>query len=74
MDIARLRAAEYQLRHRHDDGSWADMVESPVSHHGPVEHDAERLWGRARLFRCDTCEESVLVAPADADGNPIETT
>ena len=70
MDIGRLREAEYQLTHRHSDGSWAEMAEEPL-HHGAVEHDPERGWSLGRLFRCRTCEESVLVVPADADGNPI---
>ena len=63
MDIGRLREAEYQLTHRHSDGSWAEMAEEPL-HHGAVEHDPERGWSLGRLFRCRTCEESVLVVPA----------
>ena len=71
MDLSRLREAEYQLTHRHDDGSWGQLVEAPL-HHGATEHDPERRWGMGRLFRCRTCDEAVLVVPADADGNAIE--
>jgi hypothetical protein len=70
MDLSRLREAEYRLTHRHTDGSWGTLVEAPL-HHGAVEHDAERSWGDARLFRCESCEEAVLVVPADPDGNPV---
>ena len=73
MGLASLREAEYRLSHRHADGSWGDLVEQPL-HHGAVEHDQERSWLKGRLFRCSKCEESVLVVPADADGNPIEAT
>ena len=68
MDISRLQEAEYRLSHRHGDGSWGVMTESPL-HHGAVEHDPERSWGLGRLFRCGTCDEEVTIVPADADGD-----
>ena len=71
MDVSRLQSAEYQLSHRHKDGSWAEMAEQPL-HHGAAEHDPERGWSVARLFRCRTCDESAVVTAADADGTPIE--
>jgi hypothetical protein len=70
MDLSRLREAEYRLTHRHADGSWGALVEAPL-HHGAVEHDAERSWRSGTLFRCESCEEAVLVVPADAEGNPV---
>jgi hypothetical protein len=70
MDLSRLREVEYQVSHRHADGSWGSLVEAPP-HHGAVEHDAERGWGRGRLFRCSSCDEAVLIVPTDADGDPI---
>ena len=73
MDMSRLREAEYQLTHRHQDGTWGQLVEAPF-HHGATEHDPERRWPLGRLFRCQSCEEAVLILPVDADGDPIEAT
>jgi hypothetical protein len=73
MDVSRLREAEYRLSHRHGDGSWAEFAEAPL-HHGAVEHDPERGWGLGRLFRCTSCDEAVVVVPADADGDPVQPT
>jgi hypothetical protein len=67
------RIAEMQLRieHRHDDGSWAQMLEDE-SPHDPAAHDPERSWGR-RLFRCTRCAETVLIGSEEeappGDGN-----
>jgi hypothetical protein len=60
--------AEMQLRieHRHDDGSWAEMLEDE-SPHDPAAHDPERSWGRRRLFRCTRCDETVLVGPEEQE-------
>ena len=70
MNLSSQELAEYQLRHRHDDGNWGDMVEAPPD--DAADHDVERRWGRGRLFRCTACEEAVLIVPADVDGHPID--
>lgn len=70
MDQQRFIQAEYQLRHRHDDGSWADMQEVP-SHHDAAQHDPERAWGLRRIFRCRTCPETVTLVPG-AEGDAVE--
>jgi hypothetical protein len=72
MDMSRMRVAEYQVAHRHDDGSFVEMIEAP-NRGGPEASDPERAWPQAHLFQCRSCEESVLVAPADADGHLIES-
>lgn len=59
-----------RLLHRHGD----DYV--PMAEHGVEAHDPERELRRgelrgARVFRCTTCAEEVLVAPdADGSGDP----
>ncbi len=70
MDQARIREAEYRLTHRHSDGSWSEMVESPLQH-DPAAHDPERRWGIGRLFRCASCEAGVRVVPEDEVGTPV---
>ena len=53
-----------RMQHRHKDGSWADMAEDRPSH-APADHDPEREWGVARIFRCLTCPEEVTIVPPD---------
>ncbi|HEY6057924.1 MAG TPA: hypothetical protein VIV06_07815 [Candidatus Limnocylindrales bacterium] len=58
-----------RLLHRHGD-SWTRL--NPVEHHSPADHDPERDWSRrGRLFRCDSCDEEVLIVPEGAE-RPIE--
>lgn len=57
-----------RLLHRHGENDYVPMIE-----HGAAEHDPERelLRGElrgARVFRCSTCAEEVLVMPA-AEGS-----
>lgn len=69
-----LRAVEFdlQLRHRHGDGTWADMEAVPEHQH-PAQHDPERDWSRWRLFRCRTCEETLSVRRSDIEQPGAET-
>jgi hypothetical protein len=54
-----------KLLHVHG-GEDVPMVER--SHHDPADHDPERSWGEgARIFRCATCDEEVVVLPPDRD-------
>lgn len=69
MDQQRFGQVEYQLRHRHDDGSWAEMDEDR-SHHDPAAHDQERSWGVRRIFRCRSCPEAVTLIPG-AEGDAV---
>ena len=39
------------IEHRHEDGSWSEMVEERRPHDA-ADHDAERSWGLRRIFRC----------------------
>jgi len=48
-----------RLQHRHED-AWQPMSEREGTH-GAAEKDVERGWSRGRIFRCDTCEEEILV-------------
>lgn len=69
-----LRAVEFdlQLRHRHSDGSWAELEAVP-SHHDPAQHDPERDWGRAQLFKCQTCDELLTISRGEMEPPGEET-
>ncbi len=64
-------AIELLIRHRHGDGSWSPMEESPA-HHDAAAHDAERTWGRGRIFRCTRCAEEILVDAEPGQSLPAE--
>jgi hypothetical protein len=72
MDQQRYIQMELMIRHRHDDGSWGEMVEDR-SHHDPADHDPERRWGIGRIFRCTSCTEAVAVTPGPEGGAHDET-
>jgi len=61
-----------RLMHRHGDDDYAPMSES--RDHDSADHDPERSWIRgARIFKCDTCTDEVIVVPPDAEpGNTVE--
>lgn len=63
-----MRAYELdlQLHHRHADGSWAELEAVPA-HDDPAQHDPERGWGHAQLFRCRTCEETLTVVRGELE-------
>lgn len=69
MDQQRFTQVEYQVRHRHDDGSWGEMLEER-SHHDPSAHDQERSWSLRRIFRCSSCPEAVTLIPG-AEGDAV---
>ena len=53
-----LNDVSFRLLHRHND-EYVPMVE-----HTSTDHDIERGWLRgARIFRCSTCEEEVVLVP-----------
>jgi hypothetical protein len=55
-----------RLMHRHGDGDYVPMHES--REHGSADHDPERSWIRgARIFKCDSCSDEVLVVPPDEE-------
>jgi hypothetical protein len=58
---------EFQVEHRHSDGSWSRL--EPI-HHGEAEHDAERSWLRRTIFRCACGEEIAVTQGAEEDGDP----
>ncbi|HEX4896894.1 MAG TPA: hypothetical protein VFV53_00890 [Candidatus Limnocylindrales bacterium] len=54
----------FKLVHLHGD-QRVPMHEG--SHHDVAAHDPERDWvSGARVFRCTSCDETVIVEPADA--------
>ena len=55
-------AATVRIEHRHTDGSWSPLQRS---HHDPADHDPERGWSKAELYRCTSCDEEVRVVPVD---------
>jgi hypothetical protein len=60
-----LNDVSFRLMHRHGENDYVPMVE-----HTSTDHDIERGWLRgARIFRCTTCEEEIiLVPPTDEPG------
>ena len=66
IDPATEAEINYRIQHRHRDGTWTDM--HPVGHHGPADHDPERSWGFRRLFRCDSCGETVTLSMDHEEG------
>lgn len=60
-----LNEISFRMLHRHGD-EYVPMVE-----HTAVDHDQERGWLRgARIFRCSSCEEEiVLVPPTEEPGD-----
>lgn len=59
-----LNSQAMRLLHRHGDNDYAPMAE-----HGVDAHDPERELRRgelrgARIFRCTSCPEEILIAPA----------
>jgi len=53
-----------RLMHRHGGDDYALMPEA--REHGSADHDPERGWIRAaRIFRCEGCDEEVIVVPPD---------
>jgi hypothetical protein len=60
-----------QLYHLHG-GDLVPMSER--DHHDPADHDIERALARgARVFRCDRCEEEILLVPPGDEIPPEET-
>jgi hypothetical protein len=57
-------AQEFQLEHRHADGSWERLERVE---HDAAAHDAERSWLRRAIFRCRACGEEVAVTTCAAD-------
>ena len=55
-----------RLMHRHGDNDYTPMHET--RDHGSADHDPERGWIRgARIFKCDTCSDEVIVIPPDEE-------
>ena len=69
MDANLRIAQEFQVEHRHSDGSWSPL--EPM-HHDAAAHDGERSWLMRKIFRCTTCEEEVAVTErGNEDQDPI---
>lgn len=56
-----------RLMHRHGgENDYSTMSEA--RDHDSADHDPERGWIRgARIFRCDSCTDEVLVIPPDEE-------
>lgn len=65
-NVSRLAEIEYRISHRHPDGAWGEMVQA----HDSATDDPERQWGKSRLFRCTSCDESVTIERESVDGRP----
>jgi len=64
MDQVRFVESAYRIEHRHGDGSWSPMEEVP-RHHDAADHDPERRWGLARIFRCTKCTETLTITEGE---------
>lgn len=50
-----------RLMHRHDGHDYSPMSERD---HDAADHDPEQSWIKgARIFKCDTCSDEVIVIP-----------
>jgi len=45
------------------------MVEQSGAHHAPADHDPERSWGLRRIFRCQSCGDSMTLIEGE-EGSP----
>ena len=60
---------DFKLMHRHGSG-FEEMIEERA--HDAADHDPERSWRGARIFRCKTCAEEVMfVPPAEESGDAV---
>ena len=63
-----LNDVSFRLMHRHGD-EYVPMVD-----HGAPDHGPERSWLRgARIFRCKTCSEEIVMVPASAEPGDSST-
>jgi hypothetical protein len=60
---------EFQLEHRHSDGTWERLERVE---HDSAAHDSERSWLRRRIFRCNSCGEEVAVTIGGTVDEPID--
>jgi hypothetical protein len=66
VDQIRFIQSDLRIQHRHDDGSWGDMIEERP-HEDAAEHDIERAWATGRIFRCSSCADAITVVPTGAE-------
>jgi hypothetical protein len=57
-----LRSELARLEHGHGNNDWHSMEEV----HDPAQRDAEREWGRHRIFRCTKCEDEIRIQVPDS--------
>jgi hypothetical protein len=58
-----LNDVSFRLMHRHGENDYVPMAE-----HTSTDHDIERGWLRgARIFKCTTCEEEIILVPPTAE-------
>lgn len=70
MDYGRAAELDLRIRHQHSDGTWGTF--EPRSRHDPAELDPERDWGAGTtVWACAACDDAVVVDTAnDPDGRP----
>ncbi len=57
-------AQEFQLEHRHSDGTWERLQRVE---HDSAAHDSERSWLRRTIFRCECGEEVAVTTGGDVN-------
>ena len=62
-------AGGLEIKHHHEDGSWADM--EPHDAHDAATFDEERDWQRGHVYVCSQCQETIAVSPP---GDPEAST
>ena len=55
-----LDSSMYRMAHLHG-GEWVML--KPQDAHSPTENDPTGMWAGGRIFKCETCEETVVIAP-----------
>ena len=54
-------AGGLQIKHQHEDGSWAEM--EPHDAHDAARFDEERDWQRGHVYVCSQCQQAIAVSP-----------
>ena len=70
MDQARIAEIALRIEHRHHDDTWGVMEEERHHGHDSAESDPERGWGIKRIFRCNTCPDTVTIFDGIVGGPP----
>jgi hypothetical protein len=69
MELFRIGELGVKFSHQHEDGSWGEFEPEP-EHHGSGAHDPESDWASGTIYKCNSCDEEILVTAAGAPDDP----